>query len=118
MTNSTEVTQPEVVDAAITTDMFCTMEADDFGEWGVEKGDKLYVMGSGMARVSESDPYLFRQIFIANFMVDGHLDKVQKPFTVDATRVSPCSEEEDAMFRNIMEEDFEAPAEEGTGDEV
>lgn len=77
-----------------------------FGEYGVKKGDVVYLAGDAITAVSEKDPYALRRIFVAAYVNDGHIDIKRNPFTVDGKRLEPVSEAKQEKLDAIRMEDF------------
>lgn len=94
---------------------FCTMNSSDFAEYGVKRGDVIYIAGDALSPVGEEDPYLLRKLFVAAFMEDGHLLPDKKPFLVDAERLKHVTKARQAKFEAMLEEDFAKKEEEIKG---
>lgn len=88
----------------IKTGQFVTINDDEFKKYGVSKGDLLYLAGDIIVVIREEDPYTLRRIFIAAFMNGDYVDQTKQPFIVDATRVTPVSEKEQARLTAMHEE--------------
>lgn len=78
-----------------------------FGEYGVKKGDLIYVAGDAITQVSEKDPYALRKIFIAAFLDDGHINTKKSPFTIDGKRLKAVGAGRQAKLDAIRKGDFE-----------
>ena len=76
-----------------------------YGQYGVKKGDVVYLAGDAFVRVDE-DPYHFRKIFLAAFLKFGHIDVEAKPFTIDGKRLKPVSTAKQAKLDAIRNQDF------------
>lgn len=83
---------------------FVTIKDDEFKKYGVSKGDLLYLAGDIIVTIREEDPYTLRRVFIAAFMDGDYVDQTKQPFTVDATRVTPVSKEEQERLFALHEE--------------
>lgn len=83
-----------------------------FGQYGVKKGDIIYVAGDAIVAVSEKDPYAMRRIFVAAKVNDGHIDVKSNPFTVDGKRLEAVSKAKQAELNAIRKSDFEDKVEE------
>jgi len=84
---------------------FCEVLDSKLAEYGVLKGTIVYVAGSFMDPY-EDDPYLYRKKFVAAFVKDGHIQSKEKPFIVDAKRLSPVSKVKQDKFDAIKNADF------------
>lgn len=82
-----------------------------YGEYGVKKGDIIYVAGDAITAVSDKDPYALRRIFVAAFLKEGHIDTKSNPFTIDGKRLKPVSEAKQAKFDATRKADFEGVSE-------
>ena len=78
-----------------------------YGEYGVKKGDIIYVAGDAITAVSEKDPYALRRIFVAAFLDDGHINTKKNPFTIDGKRLQPVSKGKQEKLDAIRKADFE-----------
>lgn len=77
-----------------------------FGEYGVKKGDIIYLAGDALIPADEKDPYALRRVFVAAFLEDGHIQVHVKPFIIDGKRLKPVSEAKQAELEAIKEADF------------
>lgn len=87
--------------------MFAQVLDGSYGEYGVKKGDIVYVAGDAITAVSEKDPYALRRIFVAAFLKEGHIDTKTNPFTIDGKRLEPVSKGKQAKLDAIRKADFE-----------
>ena len=87
--------------------MFAEVLDGSFGEYGVKKGDLIYVAGDAITQVNEKDPYALRKIFIAAFLDDGHINTKKSPFTIDGKRLKPVGAGKQAKLDAIRKGDFE-----------
>lgn len=85
--------------------MFAYVKDTKLSEYGVMKGDTVYVAGS-FYEPQEEDPYNFRLKFIATFVKEGHILIHEKPFTVDGKRLEPVSKVNQEKLDAIKEADF------------
>ncbi|MNQ21499.1 hypothetical protein D3C85_346220 [compost metagenome] len=85
--------------------MFAYVKDTKLSEYGVFKGDTVYVAGD-MFLPDEKDPYSYRKMFIGAFVKDGHILIHDKPFTVDGKRLEPVSKVNQEKLDAIKEADF------------
>lgn len=90
----------------IVTGTFCTVDSSDYCEYGVKRNDLIYVYGDFMSHVSEDDPYLFRKLFIAALVEDGHVVEHNKPFTISGDNLKPVSKAKQEKLEATLEEDY------------
>lgn len=79
---------------------------DNFVEYGIEKGSYLYLAGSTFIPEKEQDPYLYRLVFTAARVVDGHIQADEKPFLIQGSSVELAEEDKVEEFQRLYEEDF------------
>tara|TARA_R110000823_G_C15952958_1_gene502531 strand:+ start:15086 stop:15388 length:303 start_codon:yes stop_codon:yes gene_type:complete len=75
-------------------------------EYGIKKWDIVYLAGEMMLPLKEEDPYLHRKLFVAAYVVDGHVQGDKKPITVDGLTLTPVSKVKQEELKAMMEEDF------------
>lgn len=87
--------------------MFCHVKCSKYVDYGILKGDLIYVAGDTMVAVDEKDPYAYRKIFLAARTEDGHVDAVAKALTMDAINLKPVSKAKQKELYALLEKDFE-----------
>lgn len=87
---------------------FCTVLDSTMAEYGVKRGDLIYVAGQADLPISEEDPYTLRRVFIVSKVSkDGHvLAATEKAFTIDPKRLRLVSKARQERFNTMMQEDF------------
>ena len=85
---------------------FYKMKDDSLQEYGVSKGDHLYIGGSGFVPDSPSDPYKYRLVFVGVKTKDHHVIIGDQGFTVDARNLSKCNKKDLELLERYKEEDF------------
>jgi hypothetical protein len=90
----------------IKTGMFCTVETSDYCQYGIKRGNLVYVYGEFMSRLSEDDPYAFRKLFIATKTIERHVTDSEKPFTVDGDNLKPVKKTAQERLEKLLEGDF------------
>lgn len=90
----------------IKTGMFCTVDTSDFCQYGVKRGNLVYVYGEFMSRVCEDDPYAFRKLFIATKTKERHVVDSNKPFTIDGSKLTPVKKAAQERLQKLLEEDY------------
>lgn len=88
------------------TGNFAVVQDDTFKEHGISQGDKVYIAGETLVRVTEEDPYEFRKIFLAAFLKGKHIDLERKPFTIDGKRLVPVDEVTQKRLDKVRISDF------------
>lgn len=68
---------------------FCTVKCSRYVEYGIKKGALVYIAGEIMTVIDESDPYIYRKLFVAAFMEDGHVKAEEKPLSMDGNNLKP-----------------------------
>ena len=86
--------------------MFCTTKCSRYVDYGIKKGDLVYVAGESMVAVDEGDPYAYRKIFLAARTNEGHVDATAKALTMDAVNLKPVSKSKQKQLYAQLEEDF------------
>ena len=86
--------------------MFATVRNSTYVDFGIQKGDLIYVAGEMMIPVGEQDPYLHRKIFVAAYTEDEHVDSERKPISMDGTSLKAVSKNKQKRLYDMMEEDF------------
>ncbi len=85
---------------------FCYIKCSRYVDYGIKKGDLIYVAGDTMVAIDEGDPYLHRKIFLAARTDDGHVDAKAKALTVDGVNLKPVSKSQQKKLYTQLEEDF------------
>ncbi|MDB4302037.1 hypothetical protein N9924_00570 [bacterium] len=93
---------------------FVTVKDSSFADYGVKKGDLIYLAGDAIVSRDEKDPYNLRRIFVAAYTHDGHVLPERKPFMVDGKRLTPVSKAKQEKLKGLMEYDFEEREEDDT----
>lgn len=95
--------------------LFVEVLDGSFGEYGVKKGDLVYVAGETTIQTdAHNDPYALRKLFIAAFLKDKHLDLDKKPFMIDGKRLKPVSAAKQNKLDQIRQRDFKELEDEST----
>lgn len=89
---------------------FVKVQDSSFVEYGVKKGDLIYLAGDTLLGVDEKDPYLLRRTFIAAYTKEGHVDSERKPFLIDGLRCKKVSNARQTRLEDMMKEDFDEAA--------
>ena len=89
---------------------FVTVKSSRYLDYGVKKGDLMYLAGDTVVHVGDDYPYAMRKLFIAAFVKDGHVDAVSKPLTMDGINLRAVSKTKQEKLYAQLEADF---AEEG-----
>lgn len=90
---------------------FAKIKNDSLIEYGLKKGDHVYLGGSGFVRTSENDPYKYRLIFVACTIKDGHIQGSEKGYTVDGVNLKAATKPMIAKLEKFKNEDFRGQAE-------
>lgn len=85
---------------------FCNVKCSRYVDYGIQKGDLIYVAGESMVAVDEGDPYAYRKIFLAARTNDGHVDAQAKALTIDGVNLKPVSKSKQKKLYAQLEEDF------------
>ena len=75
----------------IETGMFVRTKCSRYVDYGVQKGDLVYVAGDAMVAVDEGDVYAYRKIFLTAKTNDGHVDSKAKALTMDGVNLKPVT---------------------------
>lgn len=86
--------------------MFVKLKDSTFAEYGVLKGDIIYLAGDTIVSVKKDDPYMLRRVFLGAYVLDNHIDLKRQPFIVDGKRLEPVSKGKQAKLDAIRQEDF------------
>lgn len=85
---------------------FYYVKCSRYVEYGIKKGDLVYIAGEMMSAVDEKDPYLYRKLFLAAFMEGGHVKADVKPITIDGANLRNVSESQQKKLYAQLEKDF------------
>ena len=85
---------------------FATVKCSRYVEYGIQKGDLVYVAGEMMTAVTEKDPYLYRKLFVAAYVEDEHVDANRKPISVDAINLKPVGKVRQKKLYSMFEKDY------------
>lgn len=91
---------------------FCVVQTSSYAEYGVKKGDVVYLAGTTQVYVDEANPYLFEMLFLAAFMKNNHVEVEKKPFLIKGVNLKGCTKPRQARLEAIFLEDFQAAEEE------
>jgi hypothetical protein len=96
-------------------DDFVTVVDDTLREqYGIEKGQVMFIMGESAAVVSDDDPYLFRKFFkCIEVGEDGYIAEDARQFGMNGLRLKPVGKRKQKELFNKLKEKFEV-ADEGT----
>ena len=86
---------------------FCEVLDSSFAVYGVLKGDIVYLAGDTVVSVKAEDPYMLRRVFLATYLINGHIDTKRQPFIIDGKRLKPVSKGKQEKLDAIRQEDFE-----------
>lgn len=90
----------------VTAGSFARVRDNSHEEYGVKKGDLVYVAGEGIVSTSKDDPYALRRIFIVAKTSNGHILSKEKALTVDGKRLYLVPDKEQLELDAIKQEDF------------
>lgn len=90
----------------VSTGSFARVRDNSHEEYGVSKGDLVYVAGEGIVSTSEKDPYALRKIFIVAKVKDKHILVNEKALTIDGLRLYLVPDKEQIELEEIKKEDF------------
>lgn len=89
---------------------FVKMKNDSLAEYGINKDDKMFLVGSGFVPDSKTDPYKFRMVFVGAPIKDGHIEigDNDKPngYTVDGRNIKRVTKVELKILEANKEADF------------
>ena len=85
---------------------FVEVVVDTLEKDGIAQGSQLYLAGDTLVRESEVDPYLYRKVFVAARINDGHINAEEKPFLVRGESLVRVTDEEEVRLTTIYNEDF------------
>jgi len=86
--------------------MFATVKGSRYVDYGIQGGDIMYVAGEMMTAITEKDPYLYRKLFVAARVVEGHVQAADKPLSMDGTNLKPVSKNRQKKLYAQFEKDF------------
>ena len=87
--------------------MFVRTKCSRYVDYGVQKGDLVYVAGDAMVAVDEGEVYAYRKIFlVAKTTEDAHVDSVSKALTMDGVNLKPVSKAQQKKLYAQLEADF------------
>lgn len=102
----TQETQ-EVKVPMIETGMFVEVLTDEYKDYGIDSGDRLFVAGDGLVPVSEEDPYLYKRLMLcAKMDSHGHILAGEGATTIDGRKLRELGEEESDMLEEVQRQDF------------
>ena len=90
----------------IETGQFCTVESSRYVDYGIKRGEVVYLAGDMMVPVEEKDPYTYRKLFVAAYTDGGHVKAERKPISIDAINLKPVSSAKQEELKQLMEDDF------------
>ena len=91
---------------------FCVVQTSGYAEYGVKKGDVVYLAGTTQVLVDEANPYLFELLFIAAFMKKNHVLQDENPFLIKGTNLKGCTKPRQERLEAVFLEDFQVVEEE------
>lgn len=86
--------------------MFCTVESSDYCQYGIKRGNLVYVYGDFMSALSEEDPYAFRKLFLATLTKERHVVDGTPKITIDGKNLKPVKPNAQQRLQKILEEDY------------
>ena len=86
--------------------MFAHIKCGRYAEYGLLKGDIVYIAGEMMVALSAEDPYAYRKLFVAAYTEDGHVLDKKKPLSIDAVNLRPVSTGKQKSLYAQFEKDF------------
>ena len=89
----------------IETGMFATTKCSRYVDYGIQKGDLVYVAGEMMVAVTEKDPYSYRKLFVAAYTNEEHVDAQRKPLSIDGVNLKPVSKAKQKRLYQLFEDD-------------
>lgn len=90
---------------------FVTCVDEHLEEFGIKKGDTLFIIGDGF--VPLEDPYNYRKVYIVLPVKDGHIVTTQKPWSVDPKAIEYVTKEEQERLTAIFQQDFSKEDQQG-----
>lgn len=85
---------------------FYKMKNNSLEEYGFNKGDPVFIGGSGFVPDSKTDPFKFRLVFVGVKVEDGHIKVGESGFTIDGKNLRKCTKPELIALEKNKEEDF------------
>jgi hypothetical protein len=86
--------------------MFTIIKSSRYVEYGLQKGDIVYIAGEMMTALTEKDPYLYRKLFIAAPVLEGHVQAEDKPLSMDGINLKAVSKSKQKKLYAQFEKDF------------
>jgi hypothetical protein len=83
--------------------LFCTVKCSRYIEYGLQKGDVVYIAGDMMVRTEENDPYAYRKLFVAARTEDGVVDVNGKGLSIDGSNLKPVSKNKQKQLYEAFE---------------
>lgn len=102
--------------STIEVGQFCNVLDSSYAEYGVKKGDVVYIAGDTVVSTDEKDPYALRRLFIAAWMVGTSIDVNRGGFTIDGKRLKPLSDIMQERLNAVKDDDFEVEEVDDTED--
>jgi hypothetical protein len=95
----------------LTVGRFAEVNDSTFAEYGVKRGQVVYLAGDYTVPFKESNPYLLQKLFIAGWVdEDGHVVEAgvdeNKPFVINPKRLKHLSKPHEERLTKIYDEDF------------
>lgn len=87
-------------DELIRPEDFCEIIVDDFLEFGVKKGQRVYIAGHKALPISKEDPYTQRIKFFVHLLVNKILD--ERLFIMDPKSLRKVGKKEQEKLTSIL----------------
>tara|TARA_R110000851_G_scaffold8429_1_gene32358 strand:- start:775 stop:1068 length:294 start_codon:yes stop_codon:yes gene_type:complete len=83
--------------------MFAHVKCSRYVDYGLQKGDTVYIAGDMMVRTDEKDPYAYRKLFVAARCNAGGVDVNGKGLSIDAANLKPVSKSQQKKLYTAFE---------------
>lgn len=83
--------------------MFAHVKCSRYVDYGLKKGDTVYIAGDMMVRTEENDPYAYRKLFVAARCNDGVVDANGKGLSIDGINLRPVSKSKQKQLYDAFE---------------
>ena len=88
---------------------FCKVATSKYAEFGVKRGDVVYIAGDYWSPIEEEDPYVYRKLFVAAQTRHGHVQgdgKEFPPFTCNGLYLKNVSKKNQAWYKEVLDQDY------------
>lgn len=84
--------------------MFAHVKCSRYVDYGLQKGDTVYIAGDMMVRTEEKDPYAHRKLFVAARTENGVVDANGKGLSIDGANLKQVSKSQQKKLYAAFEE--------------